>query len=278
MRLCIVFITSFLTGVHFQDCARRAKLYKRKPTSNNKFISIDQHPFIVGLLKTFEFALQFRCAAVIIHKKWAITTARCMASDEPSLIYRYWRVRGNTSRYEGYTDAYSDHRISSVYIHHNYVGENNSYDYDVALIKVHQLFIGLHEKPICFATGFYKYMNNSSLTLLIWKEKNINTYTSAKGELESFDVQLYNFQQCRKLYRSFGFAIPSRKLCALRLSNTECTSGWGGPLIRRGILIGLSSMGLECSADHIPWTYTKLSEFNEWILTTVYDLTIVETK
>lgn len=61
-------------------------------------------------------------------------------------------------------------------------------------------------------------------------------------------------------------------LCAGRMDIDGvdgCFGDSGGPLIYKGVVVGLVSFGYECGLKYYPGVYTKVSYYTDWIIKTI---------
>lgn len=84
---------------------------------------------------------------------------------------------------------------------------------------------------------------------------------------------LYTIDQnvCKQRYETIGGMITDSMMCAGRLDAggpDGCFGDSGGPLIYKGLVVGLVSFGYSCGHRYYPGVYTKISHFTDWIVKT----------
>lgn len=78
---------------------------------------------------------------------------------------------------------------------------------------------------------------------------------------------------CRSRYDTIKAPIADSMLCAGRVEAGRpdgCYGDSGGPLLYKGLVIGLVSFGYSCGHRYYPGVYTKISHFTNWIVTTAF--------
>lgn len=77
---------------------------------------------------------------------------------------------------------------------------------------------------------------------------------------------------CSAQYQTIGAVIVDSMLCAGRMDIDGvdgCFGDSGGPLIYKGVVVGLVSFGYECGLKYYPGVYTKVSYYTDWIIKTI---------
>lgn len=79
-------------------------------------------------------------------------------------------------------------------------------------------------------------------------------------------------EDCRVRYQAIGAIIMNSMMCA---GSTDidgvdgCYGDSGGPLIYKGVVVGLVSFGYDCGVRYYPGVYTKVSHYTNWIINTI---------
>ncbi|BES99112.1 Trypsin-5 [Nesidiocoris tenuis] len=213
---------------------------------------IAQNPHLVSISVNENFA----CAGSLLTLDWVITVGSCLIEVPIEAI----TVRAGSMKTHSLGQTAN---VESVLIHPMF----NWYtqDYDLALIKLAQPFVGGPKvKPIEIAKD--ETAANETLTLVGWGENTIAVY----GELRKLDVALITVDSCRASYK-YDIISP-RMVCSwVDANNSPCWNDFGDPLKNKwGRLVGMYTWGRVCS--EYPSVYTYLYPYREWIATAVPDL------
>lgn len=76
-------------------------------------------------------------------------------------------------------------------------------------------------------------------------------------------------KECVMRYNTIGAVIADSMFCAgnIEMDGIDgCYGDSGGPLIYKGVVIGLVSFGYGCGLRYYPGVYTKISHFTDWII------------
>ncbi|KAF2886636.1 hypothetical protein ILUMI_19536 [Ignelater luminosus] len=217
--------------------------------------------------------IKLACGATIIHKYWSLTASHCLKPIPNRLIMsKHIFLRGNTTYWDGSSKHYQDHFIADYSLHEDYLGPQNQFDNDIALLKVKEPFTGVYEKPVCIASRSYTYIENTSAVVFGWGFTDPHKQDSNSKALKAADIRITNFSTCLKIHESINKMVSARMVCAWGHKTDSCTGDSGGPMIQNDTLIGIVSWGMECASDHWPGIYTRISEFPEWILRKIKSL------
>lgn len=80
-------------------------------------------------------------------------------------------------------------------------------------------------------------------------------------------VNTISQETCARAYQRLA-TITSGMLCAnaTQPERDACQGDSGGPLVADDVLIGIVSWGERCADALYPGVYTKVSEYNSWII------------
>lgn len=117
---------------------------------------------------------------------------------------------------------------------------------------------------------------SSTLSLPIGSEALVSGYgtTSYEGTtssvLQAAKVKVIAQETCARAYLRIT-PITSGMLCAnaTQPPRDACQGDSGGPLVADNVLIGVVSWGEGCADALYPGVYTRVSEYNSWIVRNV---------
>ncbi|KAL0129005.1 hypothetical protein PUN28_004008 [Cardiocondyla obscurior] len=213
--------------------------------------TINKHPYQVSIHYNGELA----CGGSIISKEWILTAAHCVYGGSPSLFKI--RVASTYHDKEGTLIT----AVATIVIHKKY--QADTYDYDVALIKLHTpLTLGPNIKVVLLAVGNIK--PGSQAIVAGWGKTSRNGASSKV--LQSLKIPIIEQEECRKIYARYR-PVTSNMLCAGYLSGSKdtCQGDSGGALVYNDVQIGIVSWGAQCASVGFPGVYTRVSAIRQWI-------------
>jgi len=199
------------------------------------------------------------CGAVLISKRFVLTAAHCVGSDNDFEV----GIISNT----GGSSSVTDYPYKTKISHPSY--NSNNVDNDIALYELEQdvsedlQYIRLEQNPVSSA--------GTPLTVIGFGDTNPSDAIEAISDhLMQATVDYVPNTQCREAYNG-AEAITPGMLCAFEEGTDSCSGDSGGPLFRKGnspegdALVGLVSWGYECGGD-TPGVYTRISTYYDWIV------------
>ncbi|GFO02093.1 suppressor of tumorigenicity 14 protein homolog [Plakobranchus ocellatus] len=219
-----------------------------------------QWPWLVTLSFLPEFTFtnlsgyKHLCGASLIAPQWLATVAHCF---EDGLFKglnnaQNWEVTlgiHDLAGEEDPPDSRQDRIIEAVYRHPRYDVNKLAYEYDIALIKL--------DRPVQYTDTV------SSICL-----------QDIPDETLEMDCFVSGWGQKSTEYVS---DIGDHVLCASVGSDGQdaCQGDSGSPLMcerdGRWYLTGIVSAGFECGIKELPGLYTRVSQYLDWIKTTIVD-------
>ncbi|XP_071637768.1 trypsin-7-like isoform X1 [Temnothorax longispinosus] len=214
--------------------------------------TISKHPYQVSIYYDGKLA----CGGSIISRQWILTAAHCVYGRKLSLF----RLRVASSYHDKEGTLIID--IASI-IHHKKYRED-TYDYDVALIKLFTpLKLGPNVKLILLALPAGNIKAGSKATVTGWGKTSPNGASSKV--LRSLTVPVIDQEKCRKVYARYRL-VTSNMLCAGGDGEKDtCQGDSGGALVYNGVQIGIVSWGTQCASVGFPGVYTRVSAIRQWI-------------
>ncbi|KAF4530496.1 hypothetical protein B566_EDAN017513 [Ephemera danica] len=264
-------------------------------TANAGSLRIPPQHYIVGGVQASpgeypsQLSLQYngvhRCGASIISENYALTTAYCVCVEEcliaeespkppPTNFKTIFQLVSGTNDLQS-TDK-KIHNIAEITIRDGYIGEENSWLNNIAVIKVERsgnfdpsLLIALHAgdpetgieepgKPVKIVGWGYETEDGTMSDLLL-----------------EADLTVVDFKTCHDRYFvEFGAtAVVDQHICAAALDGKRgsCDGDYGGPLLyideAGPVVVGLMSWGLGCARPGYPAVYARTSRHCGWIKT-----------
>ncbi|KAF2894843.1 hypothetical protein ILUMI_11330 [Ignelater luminosus] len=250
------------------DC-QRYRTPEQLRIIGGEIVSIASFPFVgVVVLKPLgsikDEDIYFAGGTSITAPKWAVTAAHCVIDFQREIKYGRVFIRSNSTIWSNETSLeMSEHLVLNVIIHKQFDGIKD--DYDIALLKVKQEFVGKYERPIPLAEVNYKFKAGTLATILGWGTTTLGAEPFTVLELRATEVNLIDPKVCIDKFRNTSEVITTRMLCAGAHGRDACVNDSGGPLVQNHTLIGIVSWGLECASDAHPGVYTKVMVFTSWI-------------
>ncbi|XP_053670866.1 uncharacterized protein LOC128721164 [Anopheles nili] len=212
----------------------------------------------------------FVCGATLISEQWVMTAAHCLES--PTLAVRLGEVKEGNPDYGEPIDV----RVQHIVAHPNYKGKT-VYN-DIALLKLaNPVTFSSRVRPACLYSE--EDFARTKAVAIGFGSKQI--YEENSKELLRVSLDVFSTAGCASYFPPRGRVpqgIQSTQLCAgfLQGGRDTCTGDSGGPLQIysndgncRAQIIGVTSFGVSCGSS-TPGIYTRVSEYIDWIESTVW--------
>ena len=205
----------------------------------------------------------FVCSASLIAPRWAVTAAHCKISPKMTA-----RVAG-ASVYSGV-----EMRIKKVYAHPNFIDNRKDSPYDIAIVLFYEPAPGY--ATFVPVNIFGSLPNNTENVRVMGYGSTLRK--QAISELSQVDVPVVKMSVCKNYYSRANPQLADRlshrlQICAgYELGGCDaCQGDSGGPLLMfkndSFILVGVVSFGIGCAREGFPGVYTRVSTFEEWLVT-----------
>ncbi|KAI8436769.1 hypothetical protein MSG28_010236 [Choristoneura fumiferana] len=179
---------------------------------------------------------------------------------------KYWKIRvGSSYRSQGG----SLHRIKTIIVQRDF----NPYYYtnDIAVLVVAKPFaLGLGVRQGTISKLGNEIRTNSTCTVIGWGATESSGMLSE--QLRYATVLTVDHRICSSRYSHIKAIISDSMICASHLDRggiDGCFGDSGGPLLYKGVVVGLVSFGFACGHAYYPGVYTKISSFTDWIIKTI---------
>ncbi|XP_030628410.1 complement factor D [Chanos chanos] len=87
---------------------------------------------------------------------------------------------------------------------------------------------------------------------------------SKPDKLQELSIAVVGRHICGRS-RSYGPNFTKNMICANKRGQDTCAGDSGGPLLYKGIAVGITSNGGKCGSSRKPGLYTIISHYTQWI-------------
>ncbi|CAG5047738.1 unnamed protein product [Parnassius apollo] len=206
--------------------------------------TIGQYPILAQLLLDPWGTLQYsqHCAGVILTSRHVISTAHCFQYNENTgnnyTSPRFWKVR---------------------------VG--SSYRTRAVIVVATPFLLGKFVRQGTITKPNTEVAPNAMCTLVGWGATQNGG--PQPDQLQYAMMFTIDQEECKMRYNTIGAYIAESMFCAGSVEYDGidgCYGDSGGPLIYKGVVVGLVSFGYGCGNRYYSGVYTKLSHFTDWII------------
>lgn len=240
----------------------------------------------------------YKCGGSLINRRYVLTAAHCLPEGS-----NFYEVKLGDTDFKEDCDCLPAFRgkaicmprpqrilIESVVKHEKYVGPQEKYKNDIALIRLAKpAQINQSVRPICLPINEDKLKDAFQLpdlvdglvsevtdtTIIGWGKVAIqDRFDASKSNvqtsvLQKADVPVQPFSHCHRTHRGEQIDNESQ-FCAGEKGRDVCSGDSGGPLFKRGpnsmmIQFGIVSYGDRRCARERPAVYTRVTKFVPWI-------------
>ncbi len=219
--------------------------------------SIDQYPYMAGLVNRGDDARNVFCGAAVLNSQWIVTAAHCLVGEKANNLDVLTGVDDVS------TTAGERLPVKRIIVHPNY--DDDAVLNDIALLE---LYKPTSAPGIRAATSSDVALEQTGQPVSVAGWGN----TSTTGEqfptqLRDVNLQIADFAACNA---AFG-GLENVHLCAWIPGGGKdsCQGDSGGPLVARGnegpVLVGIVSFGDDCGSATHPGVYAKVSQFGAFL-------------
>ncbi|XP_012286837.1 trypsin-1 [Orussus abietinus] len=215
--------------------------------------AIERYPYQVSI----QYNGVHDCGGSIISNRWILTAAHCLVGKTPKAL----KIRiGSANVNQG---GHLISGISSIIFHEMY--DDDSYDYDVALIKLTKaLPFSSSARAVTLASSSSAVTTGLTAVVTGWGKTTPTGSMSTR--LQSLMVPIVDQKTCQKTYLHLN-VVTDRMLCAGYMTGGKdaCQGDSGGPLVHNGRQVGIVSWGAKCASPGYPGVYTRVSSVRSWV-------------
>ncbi|XP_050079847.1 tryptase gamma-like [Anopheles maculipalpis] len=222
---------------------------------NGSTTIISDYPFMVSVQRWNKDTQTHICGGTFISNQWILTAGHCVDDAE--------FIKGGIVRVESSFHASGGIllAIERTVLHEAIYYGGPGIDYDYGLIKLATKYE--RAVPVRLIALRRRFLPGEHCTIVGW---GLTKNTGDREQLRMVKLPIISRADCRQVYSELE-TITRRMLCAGYHGGGQdaCEGDSGGPLLCRGIQVGITSWGVGCAKPRRYGVYSNIANQREWI-------------
>ncbi|CAG9104922.1 unnamed protein product [Plutella xylostella] len=209
--------------------------------------TIERCPIVAQLLRE---RVQY-CAAVVLTARHVLSAAHCILADPTYNNPKLWKIRvGSSYRTRGGVL----HDVKTIITHPGF--DKRIYNNDVAVLVASKPFtLNKYVRQGTIPKPGTETKENSKVTLIGWGVTTNDPNSMQPDQMRYATLRTIDHATCQKRYSNLSATITEAMMCGGLLDQggvDGCYGDSGGPLIYKGVVVGLMSFGYSCGHPYYP--------------------------